>query len=411
MNCTNRIFRFVSLFCAISFMLVCICSCGFRSNNAGNKTIIHLAMVREINDVSSTFRNAISSFNEENDMYTIAPVYYKDEASLQRAVISGDAIDIIDLFGLSTDVYLAKGVLADLYTFLDADSELSRKDFVPAFLEMAEQNGHLFQMSASFAARSLLAPKAVVGNLNRWDENTFIEIASSAPAEYYVMDETSALDFLSIYLTYSIQNYVNINTETVSLRNGAFCDMLTYCRDAYRANGQVPLLQYISTIFGAAQYVTFLREQANEYALVGFPGADGNGALRYFAAEQLAISALSEQSDGAWTFLKYLISSTDPNGIGFPVLQTNFDHTIQEAMEDELDEQGNVVVPGMTEAERNSLLQWLDNASGPGGAENTSDMIDIILEEAVAYISGDKSLDETLSLMESRLGIYLAEVN
>ena len=408
---TNAL-RVASLFCTVGLLLSMFGGCQTSSCGTANKITVHLAMTREIDSVSSTFRNAIEAFNEENDTYTVTPVYYKDEASLQRAVISGDAIDLIDLFGLSTDIYVAKGVLLDLYQLLDSDPELSRTDFVPSFLEMAEQNEQLPYLSASFAARSLLAPKSVVGDITGWNEEEFIQISTAAPDEYYIMEETGPLDFLSIYLTYSIQNYVDVNAGATNLRHGALCDVLTYCKDGFRTSsqGDIPLLQYISTIFGPTQYVTFLREQAEEYALVGFPGAEGNGALRYFAAEQLAISALSEQPDGAWAFLKYLVSSEDINGIGFPVLQANFDRTIQNAMDDEVDEYGNVIVPGMTEEERNDLLQWLGGAAGPGGAENTSAVIDIILDEAASYISGDKSLDDVLALMENRLAIYLAEV-
>ena len=253
--------RVVSLFCTVGLLLSMFAGCQASSRRTANKITVHLAMTREIDSVSSTFRNAIEAFNEENDTYTVTLVYYKDEASLQRAVISVDAIDLIDLFGLSTDIYVAKGVLLDLYQLLDSDPELSRTDFVPSFLEMAEQNEQLPYLSASFAARSLLTPKSVVGDITGWNEEEFIQIATAAPDEYYIMEETGPLDFLSIYLTYSIQNYVDVNAGTTNLRHGALCDMLTYCKDGFRTSsqGDIPLLQYISTIFGPTQYVTFLR--------------------------------------------------------------------------------------------------------------------------------------------------------
>lgn len=412
MKYKRKVFCITSVACAVSYILFLFCGCNIGSIGNGEKQTIHLAMIREVDSISSTFQKAIEAFNEESNSYIIVPVYYKDEASLQRALISGESIDLVDLFRLSTDLYVTKDVLVDLYTLLDQDTELSRTDFVAAFLEMAEQNGHLPYMSASFAARSFIAPKSVVGNIDHWSEQEFIEIATEAPDEYCIMDETSPENFMSIYLTYSIQNYVDISSGVVNLHQASFCNMLNFCKDAYRTSDpeKIPLLQYVSTIFGPMQYVTFLREQADEYALVGFPGADGNGALRYFAAEQLAISALSEQQEGAWAFLKFLVSSTDTNGIGFPVLQTNFDQTIQFAMEDEVDAQGNIIVPGMTEDERDSLIQWLDQAVGSGGTESTSEIIHIIVDEATAYISGDKPMDTVLTLMENRLAIYLAEV-
>lgn len=379
-----------------------------RSSDQAN--VVFLATIRNISSVSSVFQNAIDHFNAENGEYVIEPVYYKDEASLQRAVISGDSIDIIDLYGLSTDAYVSKGILTDLYQYIDSDSDISRDDFVPAFLHMAEQQEHLLFLSSSFSARGLLVPRSVVGDMTTWTEQEFLAIAENLPSEYYIMGETSALDFFSIYLTYTMDDIVDLVRGSINLDNENFCKTLTCCKEAYRnsAQGTMPLLQYFNVIFGASQYVTYIREQSDEYALVGFPGADGNGALRYFATEQLAISGLSENSAGAWAFLKYLVMS-EPGNVGFPVLQKHFDAVIASEMEDMVDENGNIVKPGMTDEEAMLLTQWLDNASGPGGAENASEVIEIILEEASAYITGDKNLDTVLNLIENRVAIYLAE--
>lgn len=381
-----------------------------RTRSLDEENVVFLATLRDVSTVSSAFQNAIYNFNAENGTYRVEPVYYKDEASLQRAVISGDPIDIIDLYSLSTDAYVSKGILADLYGYIDSDSDISRDNFVPAFLDMAQQQEQLLFLSSSFSARGLLVPRTIVGNTTTWTEQEFLAIAKNLPDDYYIMGETSALDFFSIYLTYKISDFVDLNLGTIDLDQADFCEMLTYCKEAYRtsAQGTTPLLQYFNVIFGASQYVTYIREQSDEYALVGFPGADGNGALRYFATEQLAISQLSKNAAGAWEFLKYLVMS-EPGNLGFPVLQEHFEAVIASEMEDILDENGDIVVQGMTEEEKTLLTQWLDNASGPGGAENTSEVIDIILEEASAYITEDKDLDTVLELIEDRVTIYLAE--
>ena len=38
-----------------------------------------------------------------------------------------------------------------------------------------------------------------------------------------------------------------------------------------------------------------------------------------------------------------------------------------------------------------------------------SPVTDIIVEEACAYFSGDKSIDQIISLIDNRVGIYLSE--
>lgn len=418
--------RIAACICAAGIALVSFCGCqadgalsensasaettAVRKREAGQENTVYLAMVRDVSSVAPAFQNAVNTFNEENGTYSVVPVYYKDEASLQRGVIGGDAIDLIDLFGLSTDIYSSRGVLVDLYSYLDADADLDRGDFVPAFLSMAEQNGMLPFLSSSFSARTFMAPRALVGETSGWTVDEFLAAVDALPDEYYILDETTALDFFSIYLTYSIGNYVDLSTGEIHLDQDSFYKMMTFCKEKYRSSSQgtTPFLQYFSVIFGPLQYVDYLREQSEEYTLVGFPGAEGNGALRYFASEQIAISSLSENPDGAWEFLKYLVTA-QPDGIGFPVLMDSFQNVIQSAMEDTLDENGAVEEQGMTEEERDSLLSWLDQAAGPGGAANTSEVVDIIVEEAAAYIRGDKTYEAVLQLMENRLSIYLSE--
>lgn len=394
----------------VAALIVCLTGCS-GTESGGEKQVVHLATLRPETEMTSNFQQALERFNQENSDYNVEVTCYKDETSLQLAIVGGAEIDAVDLYQLSTDLYISSGLLADLYSYLDADEDIKREDFVPSFLAMAEENGTLPFLSASFAVRTLMAPKSLVPNQQGWTVNEYLETVKQLPTGTYIMEDKSGLDFFSLYLTYAIPNYVNLKTDALNLRQDDFMNMLAYCRDDYvdSAHGDTPFLSYMNTIFGPDMYLSYLREQSNEYTLIGFPGASGNGALRYFGAEQLAILANAKNGNGAWEFLKYFIQWERTGGIGFPVLQKKFDRFIQDAMEDTRDENGNIVEAGMTEAERDSLLEWISNASGPGGSENTSEVISIILEEASAYMSGEKSMDDALRIMENRLQIYLSE--
>jgi ABC-type glycerol-3-phosphate transport system substrate-binding protein len=395
----------------VAAIVLGLAGCGDRGENTSEKTVVHLASLRTLDQMTGSFQQALAAFNEEPLDYQVEVVCYKDETSLQLAITGGDPIDLVDLYNLSTDVYIASGLLQDLYGYLDTDADLSREELVPAFLEMADQNGTLPFLSSSFAVRTLMAPSSLVPQQQGWTITEFLEVAENLPDGYDLMDDKSALDFLSLYLTYTIEDYVDLRSATVNLRQADLMQMMEYCRNDYvdSSQGDTPLLSYLTTVFGPDMYTSFLRESAEEYTLIGFPGASGNGALRYYGAEQLSILTTADYSDGAWEFLKYLLRWDRTGGIGFPVLQENFDRAISEAMEDALGENGTILSKGMTEAERDSLLAWIDNASGTGGSENTSEVISILLEDAASYISGDKTMDEVLEIMENRMQIYLSE--
>lgn len=59
------------------------------------------------------------------------------------------------------------------------------------------------------------------------------------------------------------------------------------------------------------------------------------------------------------------------------------------------------------EAEVNELIQWITSMDTAYVEDKTFE--NIIYEEGTSYLSGEKSLEETMNSIETRLGIYLAQ--
>ena len=186
----------------------------------------------------------------------------------------------------------------------------------------------------------------------------------------------------------------------------------------------------------------------NVYAsYVGFPSASGAGSS-FTICQSMGISASSGAKEGAWAFVrKLLLPDGNATGFltatgepfswdGFPVNRETFDKVMQMGMEYWTDpytgeffkdangdpveftptalgvgKPGDIVLlaylfaPGEAQLERFwRLYESTEQITGRNDA-----LLDIIMEQADVYFAGDKSLEETVQLVQNRATLYVNE--
>ena len=65
----------------------------------------------------------------------------------------------------------------------------------------------------------------------------------------------------------------------------------------------------------------------------------------------------------------------------------------------------------MTREDADRIIRLLEEAAPSGSQMYPSDIWLIIQEEAEAYFAGVKSAEETMNVIQSRMGLYLGEQN
>ena len=186
----------------------------------------------------------------------------------------------------------------------------------------------------------------------------------------------------------------------------------------------------------------------NIYAsYVGFPSDSGVGSS-FTICQSMGISASSGAKEGAWAFVRsLLLPDGNANGFltatgepfswdGFPVNRETFDEQMQMGMEYWTDPYtgevyrdangdpveftptalgvgapGDIVLmaylfaPGEAQLERFwRLYESTEQITGRNDA-----LLDIVMEQADVYFAGDKSLDETVQLVQNRASLYVNE--
>ncbi|MBQ5340504.1 MAG: extracellular solute-binding protein, partial [Oscillospiraceae bacterium] len=103
-------------------------------------------------------------------------------------LMAGNSTDIIPLSQLPYRQLAAKGMLEDLYPYIDKDPDIKREDFFPNELEELEVNGGLYQADNGFSVETLTGAASVVGDTPGWTYADYEEALSKMPEDCDPLD-------------------------------------------------------------------------------------------------------------------------------------------------------------------------------------------------------------------------------
>ncbi|MBQ7983581.1 MAG: hypothetical protein IJ302_08420 [Clostridia bacterium] len=387
---------------------------------------------------------------------------------LLQEIVAGDVPDIIlcDDYSLPAETLRDKSLFLDLYTYMDKEGEImNRAAFVPCVLAPFEAvDGTLPLLVQNFTLQSIAAKASVIGNRTSWTLEEALAFANSLGEDQYLFSmyydnspeaEPGARQnqLLQSFLHYTLDAFIDEETAACTFNDGRFASLLQFCNEAPVLHYQdvdseaalfredtltLMKMDYISDISEYLQkkYYTFAGE---EMVMIGYPTADAsvqNGTV-IAPSTMIGITADSPVADGAWEFIKRTYGDIESERYyrhnGFPAayaaLEAMFDtesrsyYIFEENgwssttydedeeidlawMEEEAEMRGGI--PGhMEEEDRQALLSMIENASLV--ADTDTAIIRMIMEDASAYFAGAKTLEDTVSVIQSRVSIYVSE--
>ncbi len=351
---------------------------------------------------------AVTAFNNSQDAYRVvlkdysydeqtgAYLDYYDTAGLAQLgldIASGEGPDILALDAAPVYQYIKDGLLEDLYPYIDADPDIGREDLDGTLLAALETEGALYELAPVAQLRTLIAaPGALDGVelawsalLERFDQDAFAGEGGSGLLEAGVCGDGSP--------------FVDWEKGVCDFENDEFLALLALAKGAEQPaeSGGAALL--VRSVFGGAA----LAQNAGELglagqvpALRGLPGREGE---RYLLSPLMdfGILAQSEHKDGAWAFLRTLL--TEPNGMWLG-------HFLAK------DAGADAPAPeGLSAEELAQLDQAADAAFSAAGGVFHRDMYvaAILREETAPYFAGQAGAEDAASAIQNRVSLYLSE--
>ena len=394
---------------------------------ANDSEVITLTLASVLEPI--LIEGAVLDFNTSQNKYKIVVRDYSqynttesDTAGLEQLgldIAAGDIPDLYDLHGIPMERYAALGLLEDLYPYLDADNEFSRDDIIPSFLSAMETDGKLCYIAPHFSIRTFIAPH---GSLSEnW---TFSDLLALANGIDPFADCVTQHDLLRDMAGGADSPFVDWASGQCFFDSEEFIDLLRFAAllptaergqfEEYEPADYAPTL-WIGLIGSPISLLADSAQMGTAVDAVGFPGAEGTRYLAEPVREIFAISAQSEHKDGAWAFLRTMLSEKKQSGNSIPITRAAYDAVIAE--EKEYIEGGAVIELPDANGEwceypiTMENLDTFDNLvnSVTGVYEYDSSLMEIIWSEAQGFFAGDKTAEDTAKNIQSRVSIYMAE--
>ncbi len=414
-------------------------------------------------------RSQIIEFNKTSDKYRIEVRDYSEFATaedssagltrLNTEIVAGNVPDMLETSSIPLRQYAAKGLLEDLWPFIEGDTDIGgRAGVMEHVLNAAEQDGKLYEIFTNFAIRTVAGPKNIVGDRMSWTLADLQEALAKMPEGCAIFGQTDTkTDMLSNVMAQNADSFVDWSTGQCRFDSEDFKALLAFC-NSFPAeydweNSQDEWEDPYTRIISGKQMLTsvyfsqlrwdFLENDGlfksqGGAAFIGYPREDGGVGSGFTTNGGVAMSAACKDKEGAWSFMRtrLLSQSTDEESArywsNFPVNKADFDKMVEEAMtvQYEQDENGQPLLDENGQPIEIKETWWIsDDLQLEQGAVtqeqydrfmalyNATDSVyyfdeaiyDIVADMAGAYFAGDRSLDDTAAQIQSRVTLYVNE--
>lgn len=395
-----------------------------------NKTMITFGAFQ----FDENIKRATLEFNKTNTKYQITLKEYFDADSgemtadkaieeLNKDIAKGTIPDILDL-SMLTEQYASKGLFEDLIPYIEKDKELSEEIFIDSVFDAMKQEDKLYYITPDFAITTLIG-SAEYGE--EWDKEKLISICENQNDKMPFYAETK-IDLLDILLLASLGEFYNWETGKCQFDSQEFKDILTFCdsamtdesglgssmtRDEMIQQGKIIWID--ESNFVPQEIMSYNKLFGEEIAYMGYPNKEGNGS--YFSIDtQIGICSKSNVKDGAWEFIRMLLSYeyqeqyADLNkGMNrVPVRSDCFDLLMDCLSNPQGDIEGFDEEKGVISAEQEKEFRNLINNTHEVSSYNI-EVMKIIEEEAQSYFLGKKDVNETVQSIQKRCTTYMNE--
>ena len=463
----KRYWKNFVLFCVVLALLLTACSTGGRQRITPDeldpalnqeidpdKEILIYARTSPISGSSNLFfdRQAVDKFNRTHDDVQILVKDYYGSAEergqnyerLRSEMAAGQVPDIIDLAGVSYYQSIQEGYLEDLWPYIENDPDLGRDGVLEAPLKAAEVNGGLYAAFGAVSVDTLLGTASQVGDRTSWTFQEIQDAFDAMPEGATLLQFDASREMLAgILMQLSVENYVNQEAGTCSFDSPGFRSMLEFVSrfptqkeveaetavfaDDF-AKWKEAEERFVSGLqmLDNSQYVALTSlpklnaRHGGRCAFIGYPVEDGStGSIFRLTGQCIAMSSTCENKEAAWEFMRTVYTEpkdgTPDNNSAIPIWKVLYDkqkdtlmRTEQEIVPFPLTQQQSVTVPPLAEEEVRRFEDFI-NSIDKIELIGERDLFNLVLEVCAPYFSGEKPLDETVALVQNRVGLYLSE--
>ena len=412
-----------------------------------DKKIITLAG----NYIDFDIRSEVFKFNESNDEYVIKIVDYSSliteddydagNTQFNLDIVSGNTPDIMFFSGSeSLDSYINKGLFLDLVPYIDKDPELSQDSFVQGPFNAFKTGDKAYRVVPAFSVNTVITKKSYLRGAKSITIQDAKDMIDANGIKYvYAFGIASRPNILDSGLYACAENFVDWENKTCNFNSDGFKEFLSFVKEfpdelsdsvwddykdtCYLTGDSLFEIGYLNN-FRAYRRFTDV-DFGEDVELIGFPNSMNENCSVFLAQNELCVSSKTKYPDACWEFLRRLYSDDFQNKelYQFPMKLSSFDKMAEDSKDKffEYDSDGNkiyindtyyigdqeITPKPLTDEDIQYVKDFIDSVSHTYSLNQN--IYNIITEEAAAYFSGQKSVDEVADIIQSRVNIFVNE--
>lgn len=385
-------------------------------------------------------KNCVSAYNRTHPGVTIELKEPERDAQLQltRTVASlsqGEGPQLLLVNRSQLQALQKAGALAELSQVLPADEQ---KQFFPGVLENGRIGDGMYGITYE-AGLSTLVVSDQVWQGKKWTLGDVLQLvkereqAGQAVEQFATSSGGSRTLYELVLINMGNSGLLDMQAGKCCFDSEEFRQVLELCKrwEQEARPGQQTQTEMVREGKALAYRLegnlfTFSREYAalgEGFHVVGYPTQKETGNLPYTFFHGVAVSATADHREVIDDFLRFLVSyQTQRMYAGAPVRTDVLKDSVKEQVElygrDYLepvflrsDQGGTLMTSLQGKPDGTSYLpEYLEAMNNTVPYEEELDVVrDIVREETDAYFAGDKGLEETVRVIQSRVQLYLDE--
>ncbi len=370
------------------------------------------------------YRELIVEFQKQYPQYTVMKVSYPDEARLLTELMAGKGPVLIDTYNIDFK--------ENIEYWECMDEELEENSLKEGLLEKVQLAGQIegkqYGMVSSW---QLFTFATMYQDVENWNYEEFIDYIKSKPQLESIYSEQSPAYFIERYFFRDLNNcpFINAKEKQVDIDTPQFRELLELTERLARPldepiRGEENTEKVIlGTRLGLDLYIlqpSTLAWDLDEFRgmnIIGFPGANGsehyiNGGYPVVIRETASI----KEKEAAFAFLEFLLSYEGQRII----LEGECEISVRkDVLEEQLQEQPTAPIvedgwqvgyeePEVSKEEWNAEFMKIYEKLQPYYTF-PKELADIIEEELNAYFNHNRALEETTSILQNRVQLWLDE--
>ena len=385
----------------------------------------------------------VMQYNEAQSDVNIEVVNYlekypdmKDALNqIKIEINAGKGPDMINFGSNYSPLDASCGMLTDLNELIQQDDSYPKGELYQNVMDAFQVGDGLYVLVPGFHISTFATVREELAGKDRVSVQELVEIYKSLEEGVILCPGETNPAVFGMLCYGSMENYIDWDKGTCSFDSDSFRELLVFA-DSFPLKLNISEDYSAKKVFEEGKALLFPKTISNVYGLtsarllygktptyIGHPFDEGSGNLAGIEDIAIGISATSKEKEAAWSFLKTLLCKEFQDSMqkGLPVRRASLEDKLTQAMEAELNENGEKVpkdylifdgedpveIYEISTEDAEALRKIIEKVQYNDTLDNT--LYNILLEEAEYLFHKNRDVEDVADVIQNRASIYISE--